>query len=249
MKALMAFMLALVVAALVLVVSTPARQGAERLLFGKRTSPEPASAPVTSPGPEAPKAEEPPGTPAPVAAAAPEEAPAVAVAAPKPEQEPAPAQTPPKAAEPAAPPAPQPVGEPPRARTGTQQVVLPPALASAAFGMSSAQIGASYATAWSRQEAGELMLVSYLTQDKGQMVRFHFSGDSLYLIEARLKPAQGETVKSLYDSLQAQYAARFADVADISPTHWSDGSVIARLETAGDSVQVSYSCPRAKAGG
>lgn len=282
MRALMAFVFALVVAALVLIISTPARQGAERVLFGKGTSAESApdrampqqartaqADPVQNVqdkaggSPAAPVAEH---TPAPSVAAAtvtdpsaplplnraelPTTAPAGQPSPPKRTEQPKPALVPQQAAAaPAKAPAQQPVAQQPRARTGTQRVFLPPALSLVSFGMSAAQVRAAYSIAWTKQESGELMLVHYPAADKGQMVRFHFSRDSLYLIEARIKPAAGQSLKELYDVVQAQYAARFPDVAESSLTHWSDGTVVARIETAGDSVQIVYSCPSAKLGG
>jgi len=290
MRVMIAFVFALVVAALVLMVSKPARQGAEKVLFAKGTAAGPAAAqampqetgapqqadqvqnagqkpgggpaeasagkaegpsvaPATVTPPAAPPAtapQEQPGTPG--VAASP--TPVPKAAPPKRTEEPKPAAVPQQAPTPPAQPPVQQAGagqRPPH--TGTQQVTLPPALSLVSFGMSSARARAAYDMTWSKQEAGELMLVHYLTPDRNQMVRFHFSGDSLYLIEARIKPAAGQSLKELYDSLQAEYAARFLDVAESSQMQWSDGTVIARIETAGDSVQIVYTCPSAKRGG
>jgi hypothetical protein len=125
---------------------------------------------------------------------------------------------------------------------------MPPALSRARFGMSAARVSRIYKTAWTKKEEGTVMLAHYPRRDKSQVVRFHFAGDSLYLVQARLNPAEGQTAKQLYDDLRGQYEAYYANVAKRSATSWSDGTVTARIRMHMGTVEVSLNCPAARKG-
>ena len=91
-----------------------------------------------------------------------------------------------------------------------------------------------------------LLLTHYPTPDRSKTVRFHFSGDSLYRIEMRLKPDEGQTRKQLYDACQARYAEFYAGVPERTATRWSDGTVTAQLKLTSDGVELSFTCNAAK---
>ena len=209
-----------------------------------------------------PQAEQPQEQPAPEVQAAPQpQAPSPAVNAPSPAESAAePVAAAPQAPAPqvaaapqvaSAPQAPQPA-QPPVLDVAAQPqpyqpITPPPLLAPVRFGMTRAQLVGLYNIAWTRQEAGEAMLVHYPTADRHQMVRFYFSpADSLYRIEMRFEPAEGQTVKGLYDLFRSQLAQQYANVLEKSETHWSDGTVVARIGVVMGSVEVSFTCPSAK---
>jgi hypothetical protein len=204
-----------------------------------------------------PQAEQPQEQPAPEVQTAPQpQAPSPAVNAPSPAEsaaEPVAAAPPAAPAPPvaSAPQAPQPA-QPPALDVAAQQqpyqpITPPPLLAPVRFGMARAQVVGLYNIAWTRQEAGEAMLVHYPTADKHQMVRFYFSpADSLYRIEMRFEPAEGQTVKGLYDLFRSQLAQQYANVLEKSEAHWSDGTVVVRIGVVMGSVEVSFTCPSAK---
>ena len=127
-----------------------------------------------------------------------------------------------------------------------ERVVLPPALRQVQFGMPSEQIKHGYPVAWTKQEMGELMLTHYPTPDRNTTVRFHFSGDSLYRIEVRMKPGGGQTRKQLYNMHQAQYAQLYARVPERSATRWSDGTVTGQIKLRSDGVELIFTCTAAR---
>ena len=61
-------------------------------------------------------------------------------------------------------------------------------------------------------------------------------------IEVRLKPAEGQTLKQLYDTIREQYAARYSNVAKSTAISWSDGVLTARIKMRRDTVEMSFLC-------
>lgn len=127
-----------------------------------------------------------------------------------------------------------------------QRVVLPPGLNGVQFGMTSERVSRAYKVAWTRQERGERMLVHYPRPDKSQTLRFHFAGDSLYRIEVRLEPAEGQTRKQLYDQRRQRYAEFYANVPERSETQWSDGTVSAHIQLYREGVELIFTCKAAR---
>ena len=269
MRALVVFVTALAVAALLIAVCKPVRTQVEAVLFRSGTEgPTPAQAaaaptagsaahpsdeakqaapaqPVAPPQPASQEPVVPAPSEAPEVTPSSPSAPLVATA-----EAPAPAAPRPEPEKPVAPPA-QPVVPPPEARapaaTGTQRIELPAELAAASFGMTPEQVASVFDTAWRREQANELMLVHYRDAERRQTVRFHFAGKaSLYAIEARFKPAAEQTLQELYDQLRTYCAETYANVPDSSLTHWSDGQVTVSIGVVLDEVEVRFACPAAQ---
>lgn len=133
-------------------------------------------------------------------------------------------------------------------REAAQPFTMPASLSQVWFGMSPDQVDAAYRHSWKREQSGELMLAHYPLPDQSQVYRFHFSGDSLYLIEVQLKRPEGHTLKQLYDHYRQSLAQQYQHLPETSSTRWADGTVHIRIGTdrAKDLVMVSYRCPSAK---
>jgi hypothetical protein len=128
-----------------------------------------------------------------------------------------------------------------------QRIALPPGLARVWFGMTREQIEDMYATAWTKQQGGELTLVHYPSPDKTQMVRFVFAQDSLCRIEVRFMAGPGETIGDVCDELRERYAAMYPNVAERSSARWSDGVLKLEVRNATTAAEVRYT-PAAAAG-
>lgn len=129
-----------------------------------------------------------------------------------------------------------------------QPFTMPASLSRAWFGMSPDQVNTAYKHSWKREQSGELMLAHYPLPDESQVYRFHFSGDSLYLIEVQLKRPEGHTLKQLYDHYRQSLARQYQHLPETSSARWSDGTVHIHIgmDRAKDLVIVSYRCPSAK---
>jgi len=159
----------------------------------------------------------------------------------EPERTPAPVAAP-------VPEVPNPQAGPPTAQAAAQRIVLPRFLSSVRFGMSMAQIRKTYTISWQKQEAGEEVLVHYPVPDKSQMVHFHFRTDKLYQIRIFLKPAQGQTLKQLYDQHQQALLRQYRDVREARRTRWSDGTLQASIgqDQKLGYVEITYQEPALK---
>jgi hypothetical protein len=136
---------------------------------------------------------------------------------------------------------------------GPQVIELPPLLGGVTFGMGEADVRTMFDISSHGSESDGphevLVLVHQVRRgSNAETVRFYLTQDSLYRVEVRLRPAEGQTLGSLLETWQQRFRKQYRGYPMAEAYKWSDGVVRLRVgkKTAGGYVWIEYLCRRAR---